>query len=98
MHAVINHLHFTKPAEEFRAPLEEEGLPLLASLPGFRGFYFVKEAEDRAAVILLWEDAASAQAGARAFGPTWFAANIAPALASEQRRSMGDVLVNRNPS
>ena len=30
MYAVINHLHFDRPADEFREPLEREGVPLLA--------------------------------------------------------------------
>jgi hypothetical protein len=93
MFAVINHLHFSKPVAEFRAGLAQEGLPLLASQPGFRDFYFVQEGEDRAAVIILWASAEDAANGARAFGPTWFAQHIAPYLASEQQRSMGEVMV-----
>lgn len=93
MYAVINHLHLSKPVEDLRAPLEQEGLPLLAAQPGFENFYFVKTAEDRATVILVWKDATSAQNGAQVFGPTWFAANVAPYLASEQQRSGGEILV-----
>ena len=97
MYAVVNHLHFSKPTDEFRAGVANEGLPLLESLPGFRDFYFVKVADDRAIVILIWEDEAAATNGAKAFGPTWFAANLAPFLASEQQRSGGEVLVGRRP-
>jgi hypothetical protein len=93
MYAVVNHLHFSRPADSFKQELEAEGLPLLASLAGFKGFYFVRSAEDRAIVILLWESAETAQLGAQTFGPTWFARHIAPHLASEQQRSMGEVLV-----
>lgn len=93
MFAVINHLHLSKPVAEFRSGLEQEGLPLLAGLPGFRDFYFVQEAEDRAAVIILWASADDAANGAQTFGPTWFAKQIAPYLASEQQRSMGEVVV-----
>lgn len=93
MFAVINHLHLSKPVAEFRSGLEQEGLPLLAGLPGFRDFYFVQEAEDRAVVIILWASAAEAANGAKTFGPTWFAKHIAPYLASEQQRSMGEVIV-----
>lgn len=95
MFAVVNYLHFTKPADEFRQSLEEEGAPILSSQPGFRNFYFVKTAEDRAIVIILWETATDAQAGAAVFGPTWFAQNVAPYLASEQQRSVGEVIVGR---
>lgn len=94
MYAVVNHLHFDRPAEEFRAAIASEGMPLLAKQPGFRDFYLVKEAEDRGIVIILWEDAASAMAGAQAFGPTWFNEHIIPYLASPQQRSAGEVLVS----
>jgi hypothetical protein len=94
MFAVVNHLHFTKPVDEFRASIAETGLPLLKSLPGFKGFHFVKVAEDRAIAILLWEDAAAADHGAGTFGPTWFAKHFAPFLASEQQRSVGEVILS----
>jgi heme-degrading monooxygenase HmoA len=94
MFAVVNHLHFTKPVDEFRQPVQQEGLPLLKSLPGFKDFMLVKVSEDRAIVILLWEDGASAENGSKTFGPTWFARNFAPFLASEQQRSVGPVIVS----
>jgi hypothetical protein len=92
--AVVNHLHLSIPVDQLRASVESEGLPLLSSLPGFRGFYFVKAAEDRAIVVILWDNAADADNGAKTFGPTWFATGIAPHLASEQQRSVGPVLVH----
>ena len=54
MVAVVNHLHFNRPADDFRGPLEQEGLPLLSSQTGFTDFYLVKAAEDRGIVIILW--------------------------------------------
>jgi len=97
MYAVVNHLHFTKSVDEFRATVANEGLPLLQSLPGFKDFYFIKVADDRGIVVLVWQDAASAESGAKTFGPTWFAKNFAPYLASEQQRSSGEVLVSHYP-
>jgi hypothetical protein len=94
MFAVINHLHLDVPVDDLRASVEQEGGPLLATLPGFRGFHFVREAADRATVIILWESAEAAQSGAQVFGPTWFANNLSPHLASEQQRSAGEVLVS----
>jgi heme-degrading monooxygenase HmoA len=93
MFAVVNHLHFNKPVAEFRSALSQEGLPLLSALPGFQDFYFVQVAEDRAVVIILWENASDAASGAKTFGSTWFAENVAPYLASEQQRSVGEVIV-----
>ena len=48
MHAVVNHLHLTIPVDQLRPGLEQEALPLLQSLPGFRAAHIVKAAEDRA--------------------------------------------------
>lgn len=94
MFAVVNHLHFSKPVDELRASVEQEGAPLLASLPGFKAFHFIKVDDTHAIVLILWNSGADAQSGAQVFGPTWFAKNFAPYLASEQQRSMGEVLVS----
>jgi len=93
MYVVINHLHLSIPVDELRPGLEQELVPLLQSMPGFQGFYFVKNANDRATVLLFWDSAANAENGAKTFGPTLFAKNIAPYLASEQQRSGGEVIV-----
>jgi hypothetical protein len=95
MFAVVNHLHLDIPVEQLRPGLEQEGAPLLASQPGFRGFYLVRNEDRRATAIILWETAADAENGAKAFGPTWFAKHIAPHLASEQQRTVGEVLASR---
>lgn len=93
MYAVTNHLHLTIPVDRLRPGLEQEARSLLENQPGFQGLYFVKNADDQATVILLWETAGDADNGAKAFGPTWFAKNIAPYLASPQQRSVGEVIV-----
>jgi hypothetical protein len=90
----VNHLHLTIPVDDLRLPLEGEGLPLLSSEPGFLGFHLVKVSDNHAIVIILWESAADAQHGAQSFGPTWFAKQVAPFLASEQERSVGEVIVS----
>ncbi len=94
MYAVVNHLHFNKPVAEIRQSIVEEGLPLLSALPGFQDFYFVQEGEDKGVIIIIWADGASAAAGAQAFGPTWFAQNIMPNLASPHQRTAGEVLAS----
>lgn len=96
MHAVINHLHLTISLDQLTCAIEQEGAPLLSTLPGFHAVFFVKEADDRAAVIILWDSLEAAVNGSKTFGPTWFAQNIAPHLASEQVRSMGEVLAHRH--
>src|SRR5690242_4497994 len=99
MFAVVNHLHFSKPVDEFKQSVEEAGLPLLASFPGFQNFYFVRVDEYDAIVIIIWDSAENAKNGSQKFGPTWFAANFAPYLAnaSDQQRSMGEVIVPYQP-
>ena len=76
MYAVVNHLHFNRPAAEFSAAVQDSGGPRLAQERGFRQIYFVQEAEDQGIIIILWDDAASAAAGAqpgsmRTSCPTW---------------------------
>ncbi|HZS75766.1 MAG TPA: hypothetical protein VFA41_04070 [Ktedonobacteraceae bacterium] len=93
MYAVINHLHLTIPVDQLRPGLEQEARAILTSQPGFHAFYFVKHTDDQATVILLWETVSDAENGAKVFGPTWFAKNIAPYLASPQGRSLGEVIV-----
>lgn len=94
MHAVVNHLHFNKPVDQFREIVASELPPLFASLPGFIDFKFVKVSDDRAIVIIFWQDAATADNGGKVIGPTWFAKNFAPFLASEQQRSTGEVIAS----
>ncbi len=93
MYVVINHLHLSKPVDELREPVERELKPLMTSLSGFRGFSLVKDAEDRATVLIFWETEADALTGGNAIGPTWFRDNVAPFLASDQQRTLGEVIV-----
>jgi hypothetical protein len=92
MFAVVNHLMLSKPVDEWRDLVQNEGLPLLQTLPGFRELHFVKAGEDHAIVILIWDSGAHAQKGAAVFGPTWFNDNIIPYLKSEQQRSAGPII------
>ena len=94
MFAVVNHLHLKVPVEQIREATAQEGLPILKDLPGFQGLTLVKAADDRMIVILHWDSPANAESGAKTFGPTWFAKNIAPYLASEQQRSAGEVMLH----
>jgi len=94
MYAVINHLHLTIPLDNLREPLAQEGVPLLASLPGFRRFSLIKESENRGIALILWDTEANAINGGREFGPTWFAQHVAPYLASDQERTLGEIIVD----
>jgi hypothetical protein len=94
MVAVINHLHLNIPVDQLRTPLEQEFLPLVESLPGFHQFTYVRAAEHHAVVILLWANAEDAQHGAEVIVPGWFAQNVAPHLAREQNRYVGEAIVH----
>ena len=97
MYAVVNHLHLSIPVDQIVDGVEREGISVLKALPGFQGITLVKVASDRAIVILYWDSAANADNGAKTFGPTWFAKNIAPYQASEQQRSVGELVVQYQP-
>lgn len=94
MFAVVNHLHFSKPVDEFKHIIESDGLPFLSSHQGFEGFYFVKESDTKAIVIILWKDGPSAEAGAKSFGPAWFAKHFKPYFAEPEQRTVGQVIVS----
>lgn len=93
MHAVINQLHFKRPVQETLQDVEGNLGPIIEQLPGFKSFYVVQTAEDRATVIILWETEADAINGGKTIGPTYFATAIAPHLASDQVRELGPVIV-----
>lgn len=92
MFAIINQLHLSKPPHEFLAPIEQELLPVLSSSSGYQSFHLVQVNEDRAIVIILFDSAAEATDATNVIAPTWFAKHVAPHLASEQQRSVGEVI------
>lgn len=92
MFAVVNHLQFNKPVDTVKDSLQNEGMPILSKHAGFLDFHFIKVDEYHAIVVIIWEDAASAQAGAKSFGPTWFATNIKPFLVGGENRATGEII------
>jgi len=92
MYTVINHYHLSISVDQIR-PRFEEAVPLVASMPGFQGAYLVKHAEDQATLLLFWDSDVDAENANKLMGPTWFAKNVAPHLASPQQRSVGEVIV-----
>jgi heme-degrading monooxygenase HmoA len=90
---VVNHLHFSEAVDGLLDEIRGEFEPAFRGQPGFRHFWLVREADDRAAVIIEWESAEAAVAGSQAIGPTVFNRVIAHRLASDQVRSMGAVVV-----
>jgi len=94
MFAVVNHLQFSKPVDEFKDIVQNNGMPFLASHAGFIDFHFVKVDEYNAIVLIIWEGAAAALAGAKSFGPSWFATHFKPYLVGAENRSAGEVLAS----
>ena len=90
---VVNRLHLTVPVDEIAPVIARELVPALDSIAGFERFYFVKTAEDRADIVIVWSDVEAAAAGAAVLGPTLFAKHLAPILASPQERAFGPALV-----
>ncbi len=94
MFAVVNHCHFSKPVDDFKDNLVQEGIPLLSRYAGFIDFHFVKVDEFHAIVLIIWEDAASAQTAAKSFGPAWFAVHFKPYLVDGENRSTGAIIAS----
>jgi heme-degrading monooxygenase HmoA len=57
-HAALNPMH----PKEYRRFEVEQCLPMLHKQPGFLGVLFLREAEDRAASITIWEDRGAVEA------------------------------------
>lgn len=94
MYAVVHHLQFDTSADRIIALMRSDGLPLLASHPGFIDFMVIREGEQRVTLIILWANEASAAAGAMSFGPAWFGPNVKPHLVGPEARSVGEVVIH----
>jgi hypothetical protein len=95
---VVNHLRFSIPVDEVAPTVAERFPAAFDAQPGFHAFYFVKEADDRAVVIIVWDSAEAAAAGSAAIGPTVFDEVIVPSLAGPQQRTVGPALVTHHRS
>lgn len=96
MYAVVNHLQFSKPVDAFKDIVQNDGIPILSKHEGFIDFHFVKVDEFKAIVLIIWKDGASAMAGAKSFGPGWFAVHFKPFLVGEENRSTGEIIAGYN--
>ena len=92
MYTVVSHYHLNIPVDQIQ-PKFEEGIPTISAMQGFQGVHLIKNANDRATIILFWDNASDAENAAKLLGPTWLAANIMPHLASPQDRSAGEVII-----
>jgi hypothetical protein len=98
MYVVINHLHLSVPVDRIREAAEQDLAAVFDALPGFEGVYLVKHDEHRATVLIFWDTAEHAANGGQVIGPGWFNDHVAPVLASEQQRSVGEVVYQHRPS
>jgi hypothetical protein len=48
--------------DEYQRFEQERGLPMLRKQPGLLGVFFLRQAEDRAASLTIWEDAGAVEA------------------------------------
>jgi hypothetical protein len=90
---VVNHLQLSVPVDELAPLVAERFPPVLDAQPGFHAFYFVREAADRAVVVIVWDTPEAAAAGATVVGPSLFDELIVPRLAGPQERVAGPALV-----
>ena len=95
MYATINHWQLNTPVTELRASMEAELLPELSQAKGFKGMFFVKEADDRCAFIVLWESPEALESAQPALAKGWFGKTMFPRAVGAPSRSFGEVLVSR---
>jgi hypothetical protein len=93
---VVNHMRFNVPVDELVPVVTERFLPAFDAQPGFHAFYFVREADDRAVVVIVWDSPEDAAAGSAALGPTVFNDVVVPRLAAAQERTVGPALVSHH--
>jgi hypothetical protein len=91
--AVINRIELDVAPETLAADVEREFGPVFLSLAGFERFFFVRTGDREATVVIVWDTAEHATAGAEVIGPTIFNAYIAP-HADRQSRVVGPVLAS----
>src|SRR5437016_1532585 len=58
---VINHLHLSVPVDHVAELVRREFPPVFDTCAGFRRFYLVKTAEDRATAVIVWDSPEAAR-------------------------------------
>jgi hypothetical protein len=91
--AVVNHLTLAVPAADLRAVIEREFPPAFDACPGFERFCVVQTGETDVVVLIFWDSAEHAAAGAARIGPTVFNTVVGPHLVEQDRR-VGPVVVD----
>ena len=94
MYAVVNHFHFNIPVDKIKEHFLKKGLDIISSFPGFYKFYFIKEDEEQATVIIIWEDENSAQNTSDSLRATWFSQYIRPYLIGNRNTRAGEVVID----
>jgi hypothetical protein len=90
---VINRISLSVPAARIREAIEREFPPAFEECAGFQRFCVVQTADDEIVVLIFWDSAADAAAGAAHIGPTVFGSVVMPHLAG-QDRTVGPVIVD----
>ena len=93
MDVVINHMGLDVDPTIIGEEIERTGLPAARALPGFRGYFWLRNGPDRATAVICWDSAETAQAAAAVLGPTWFNEHVFPHLLGEQDRTGGEAIV-----
>jgi hypothetical protein len=90
---VINRVSLSVPPEQIADQVQREFPPAFRALDGFQRFLLVRSGEREATVIIVWDTAEHAAAGAAAIGPTLFNRIVTP-VSTGQDRVVGEVLAS----
>ena len=94
MYVSINHWTFKVPVTEFKIGIENELLPQLAGMSGYRHMYFVQEAEDKGAFVVVWDSQEALKQAEPLLGQGWFGKVAFANAAGAPVRGGGEVLVS----
>ena len=93
MHVVINHLRLTQPVSDETVQTAQEGVRLVVDA-GAIAARVAKVDERHLVLILDFSTAEDADRVSREVGGPWMRENIAPLLAGDTERSVGEVIAS----
>jgi hypothetical protein len=79
---------------ELTKRVNDEGLPILTSIPGFKGYYMVHSENDTVTTLTLYTTKAAAEEANKKIMP-WIKEQLAPLLASPPEGMEGTVIVSK---
>jgi hypothetical protein len=90
---VVNKITLSAPAESIRDAATTAFPPAFDECPGFERFTVVQTGESEIVVLIFWDSAEHAAAGAARIGPTVFNSVVGPVLVGQDRQ-VGQVIAD----